>query len=118
MSSEPSGRPGPGRSDQQIRALDAELGPLRALVNSAGVVDVASRVDAMTVARLKRTPQNTLSTAHTLKFICPFRLRPKWWMKAIAPTRRAALSTSCAPGQLANRLCAMDVKPCSSVITM
>jgi NAD(P)-dependent dehydrogenase (short-subunit alcohol dehydrogenase family) len=34
--------------------VDAKLGPLTALVNSAGVVDVASRVDAMSVARLKR----------------------------------------------------------------
>jgi NAD(P)-dependent dehydrogenase (short-subunit alcohol dehydrogenase family) len=34
--------------------VDAKLGPLTALVNSAGVVDVASRVDAMGVARLKR----------------------------------------------------------------
>jgi NAD(P)-dependent dehydrogenase (short-subunit alcohol dehydrogenase family) len=34
--------------------LDAKLGPLAALVNSAGVVDVACRVDTMTVARLKR----------------------------------------------------------------
>ena len=35
-------------------AIDSQLGPLQALVNSAGVVDVASRVDAMAVARLKR----------------------------------------------------------------
>jgi len=34
--------------------VDAKLGPLSALVNSAGVVDVASRVDAMGVARLQR----------------------------------------------------------------
>jgi NAD(P)-dependent dehydrogenase (short-subunit alcohol dehydrogenase family) len=34
--------------------LDAKLGPLAALVNSAGVVDVACRVDGMSVARLKR----------------------------------------------------------------
>ena len=34
--------------------LDAKLGPLAALVNSAGVVDAACRVDNMTVARLKR----------------------------------------------------------------
>lgn len=34
--------------------LDAKLGPMAALVNSAGVVDVACRVDSMTVARLKR----------------------------------------------------------------
>ena len=34
--------------------VDAKLGPLAALVNSAGVVDVASRVDNMSVARLKR----------------------------------------------------------------
>lgn len=44
--------------EEQVLAMfatiDAELGPLHALVNSAGVVDVASRVDAMTVARLKR----------------------------------------------------------------
>jgi NAD(P)-dependent dehydrogenase (short-subunit alcohol dehydrogenase family) len=35
-------------------AVDAQLGPLTALVNNAGVVDVASRLDAMDVARLKR----------------------------------------------------------------
>jgi NAD(P)-dependent dehydrogenase (short-subunit alcohol dehydrogenase family) len=35
-------------------AVDAQLGPLTALVNNAGVVDVACRVDAMDLARLKR----------------------------------------------------------------
>ena len=35
-------------------ALDAQLGRLTALVNNAGVVDVAARVDEMSVARLKR----------------------------------------------------------------
>jgi NAD(P)-dependent dehydrogenase (short-subunit alcohol dehydrogenase family) len=35
-------------------AVDAAWGRLDALVNNAGVVDVASRVDAMTVARLRR----------------------------------------------------------------
>ncbi len=34
--------------------IDAQLGPLRALVNCAGVVDVASRVDQMTVTRMRR----------------------------------------------------------------
>lgn len=34
--------------------IDAELPPLRGLVNNAGVVDVAARVDAMSVARLQR----------------------------------------------------------------
>ncbi len=34
--------------------IDARLGPLTALVNNAGVVDVAARVDEMSVARLKR----------------------------------------------------------------
>lgn len=34
--------------------IDAKLGRLTALVNNAGVVDVAARVDEMTVARLKR----------------------------------------------------------------
>ena len=34
--------------------VDAKLGRLTALVNNAGVVDVASRVDAMDVARLQR----------------------------------------------------------------
>jgi NAD(P)-dependent dehydrogenase (short-subunit alcohol dehydrogenase family) len=34
--------------------VDAKLGPLTALVNNAGVVDAVSRVDAMSVARLKR----------------------------------------------------------------
>ena len=34
--------------------IDAELGRLTALVNNAGVVDMPSRVDAMSVARLRR----------------------------------------------------------------
>ncbi|MEO8118344.1 MAG: SDR family oxidoreductase [Rhodoferax sp.] len=34
--------------------IDAKLGPLTALVNNAGVVDVAARVDEMSVARLRR----------------------------------------------------------------
>jgi NAD(P)-dependent dehydrogenase (short-subunit alcohol dehydrogenase family) len=34
--------------------VDAKLGRLSALVNNAGVVDLASRVDAMSAARLKR----------------------------------------------------------------
>jgi NAD(P)-dependent dehydrogenase (short-subunit alcohol dehydrogenase family) len=34
--------------------VDSKLGRLTALVNNAGVVDVASRVDAMSVARLQR----------------------------------------------------------------
>ena len=35
-------------------AVDRELGPLRGLVNNAGVVDVAARVDEMSVARWRR----------------------------------------------------------------
>ena len=35
-------------------AVDAELGPLHGLVNNAGVVDVAARVDEMSVARWRR----------------------------------------------------------------
>jgi NAD(P)-dependent dehydrogenase (short-subunit alcohol dehydrogenase family) len=34
--------------------VDADLGPLTALVNNAGVVDVAARVDEMSIARLAR----------------------------------------------------------------
>ena len=34
--------------------IDAELGPLRGLVNNAGVVDVAQRVDEMSLARWQR----------------------------------------------------------------
>jgi NAD(P)-dependent dehydrogenase (short-subunit alcohol dehydrogenase family) len=34
--------------------IDAKWGPLAALVNNAGVVDVSSRVDGMSVARLSR----------------------------------------------------------------
>lgn len=34
--------------------IDAELAPLRALVNNAGVVDFPARVDQMSVARLQR----------------------------------------------------------------
>jgi NAD(P)-dependent dehydrogenase (short-subunit alcohol dehydrogenase family) len=35
-------------------AVDAQLGPLTVLVNNAGIVDVASRLDAMDVKRLRR----------------------------------------------------------------
>lgn len=37
-----------------FRAVDQELGRLTALVNNAGVVDVAARLDEMSLARLKR----------------------------------------------------------------
>ena len=37
-----------------FKKVDARLGRLTALVNSAGVVDVANRVDAMSMARLQR----------------------------------------------------------------
>jgi NAD(P)-dependent dehydrogenase (short-subunit alcohol dehydrogenase family) len=37
-----------------FKEIDAKLGRLTALVNNAGVVDVASRVDSMTVQRLRR----------------------------------------------------------------
>ena len=37
-----------------FEAIDAKLGRLTALVNNAGVVDVAARVDEMSMARLKR----------------------------------------------------------------
>lgn len=44
--------------EQAVRALfarvDAELGPLRGLVNNAGVVDMAQRVDEMSLARWQR----------------------------------------------------------------
>ena len=40
--------------------IDAKFGPLRALVNSAGVVDVACRVDAMPAARLQRMFQTNV----------------------------------------------------------
>ena len=37
-----------------FRTVDDGLGPLTALVNNAGVVDVAARVDEMSVERLTR----------------------------------------------------------------
>ena len=44
--------------EAQVRAMfekvDAKLGPLTALVNNAGVVDMQARVDEMTVERLER----------------------------------------------------------------
>ena len=50
--------PGDVAKEEQVLAMfdtvDRELGRLTALVNNAGVVDVAARVDEMGVARLKR----------------------------------------------------------------
>lgn len=37
-----------------FKRVDAELGPLSALVNNAGVVDVAARVDQMSLSRMRR----------------------------------------------------------------
>ena len=46
--------------------LDAKWGPLAAVVNNAGVVDVSSRVDGMSVARLSR-----MLNTHVLgSFVC------------------------------------------------
>ena len=46
--------------------IDAKWGPLAALVNNAGVVDVGSRVDGMSVARLSR-----MLNTHVLgSFVC------------------------------------------------
>jgi NAD(P)-dependent dehydrogenase (short-subunit alcohol dehydrogenase family) len=38
----------------QAMAIDRQWGPLRGLVNNAGVVDVTARIDEMTVARWRR----------------------------------------------------------------
>ncbi len=46
--------------------VDAKLGRLQGLVNNAGVVDVASRVDAMSVVRLERM----WTTNITSSFVC------------------------------------------------
>ena len=43
-----------GAIEAMFRALDAELGPLGGLVNNAGIVDVATRVDQMSAARIAR----------------------------------------------------------------
>jgi len=40
--------------EAMFQALDAELGPLAGLVNNAGIVDVAARVDEMSAARVAR----------------------------------------------------------------
>ncbi len=48
------------------QAIDAQLGPVSALVNNAGVVDIAARVDEMSVQRIRRMFDiNVLGT-----FIC------------------------------------------------
>ena len=39
---------------EMYRQIDSRLGPLTALVNNAGVIDVAARVDEMDVRRLRR----------------------------------------------------------------
>ena len=43
-----------GDIEKMFKALDAELGPLGGLVNNAGIVDVAARVDEMSAARVAR----------------------------------------------------------------
>ena len=43
-----------GAIEAMFRELDAELGPLGGLVNNAGIVDVAARVDEMSAARIAR----------------------------------------------------------------
>jgi NAD(P)-dependent dehydrogenase (short-subunit alcohol dehydrogenase family) len=43
-----------GAIEAMFKKLDAELGPLGGLVNNAGIVDVASRVDEMSAQRIAR----------------------------------------------------------------
>jgi NAD(P)-dependent dehydrogenase (short-subunit alcohol dehydrogenase family) len=43
-----------GAIEAMFKELDAELGPLGGLVNNAGIVDVASRVDEMSAQRIAR----------------------------------------------------------------
>ena len=43
-----------GAIEAMFRQLDAELGPLGGLVNNAGIVDVAARIDGGSVARWQR----------------------------------------------------------------
>jgi NAD(P)-dependent dehydrogenase (short-subunit alcohol dehydrogenase family) len=43
-----------GEVEAMFRRLDAELGPLGGLVNNAGIVDAAARVDEMSAARVAR----------------------------------------------------------------
>ena len=43
-----------GEIEAMFRRLDTELGPLGGLVNNAGIVDVAARVDEMSAARIAR----------------------------------------------------------------
>ena len=43
-----------GAIEAMFKELDAELGPLAGLVNNAGIVDVAARVDEMSAARVAR----------------------------------------------------------------
>jgi NAD(P)-dependent dehydrogenase (short-subunit alcohol dehydrogenase family) len=49
-----------------FETVDAKLGRINGLVNNAGVVDMPSRVDAMTVARLERM----WTTNITSSFVC------------------------------------------------
>lgn len=44
----------PQQVERLFERVDAELGPLRGLVNNAGVVDVAQRVDEMSLERWQR----------------------------------------------------------------
>ena len=51
---------------RMFETVDAKLGRLQGLVNNAGVVDVAARLDAMSVARLERM----WATNITSSFVC------------------------------------------------
>jgi NAD(P)-dependent dehydrogenase (short-subunit alcohol dehydrogenase family) len=51
---------------RMFETVDAKLGPISGLVNNAGVVDMPSRIDGMTVARLERM----WTTNITSSFVC------------------------------------------------
>ena len=55
-----------GAIEAMFRQLDDELGPLAGLVNNAGIVDVAARVDEMSAARIARIFQVNVVGA----FVC------------------------------------------------
>ena len=55
-----------GAIEAMFKELDAELGPLGGLVNNAGIVDAAARVDEMSAARIARLLQINVVGA----FVC------------------------------------------------
>ena len=88
---------------RMFQQVDAKLGPLSGLVNNAGVVDVAARVDERSVARLERqreqvSPKAEAGNLDAHRVLLGIAKRKAALLGLDAPTRLSVRGGDAVPG--------------------